>query len=69
VLFTLALLGWLFLHRRRRGGPAAIALRVAVAGLAVASIFFVIRTGHLGAKLTWGDSGGGPPAGFRPPGG
>jgi uncharacterized membrane protein len=69
VLFTLALLGWLFLHRRRLGGPAAVALRIAVAGLAVASIFFVIRTGHLGAKLTWGDSGGGPPAGFQPPSG
>jgi uncharacterized membrane protein len=71
VLFTVALLGWLFLHRRRLGGPATIALRVAVALLAVASIFFVIRTGHLGAKLTWGDTGGGRgglPPGFQPPG-
>jgi hypothetical protein len=33
----------------------------------------VIRTGHLGAQLTWGDSGGRPaggvPPGFAPPGG
>jgi hypothetical protein len=72
VLFTFALLGWVFLHRRRLGGRAAIVLRVAVAALAVASIFFVIRTGHLGARVTWGDAGGGgggrPPAGFLPPG-
>jgi hypothetical protein len=71
VLFTFALLGWLLLHRRRLGGPAAIVLRVAVAALAVASIFFVIRTGHLGAKVTWGDSGGGRgglPPGFVAPG-
>jgi uncharacterized membrane protein len=68
VLFTLALLGWLFLHRRRPGGPAAVALRVAVAALAVASIFFVIRTGHLGAKLTWGEQGGPPAEAQGPPG-
>ena len=39
--------------------------------LALTSVFFVIRTGHLGAKLAWGREGqGGPPAGFQggPPG-
>jgi uncharacterized membrane protein len=68
VLLTFALLGWMFAHRRRLSGPAAIALRVGIALLAVASIFFVIRTGHLGAKLTWGDQGG-PPEGFAVPAG
>lgn len=68
VLFTLALLGTLYARRRALAGPAMIGLRVLVAGLAIASVFFVIRTGHLGAKLTWGDrgpGGGGPPPGFR----
>jgi len=40
--------------------------------VATAAIFFVIRTGHLGAKLAWGERDGGPPAGFnggRPPAG
>jgi hypothetical protein len=66
VLFTLALLGTLYARRRALAGPAMIGLRVLVAALAIASVFFVIRTGHLGAKLTWGDRGGsgGPPAGF-----
>jgi hypothetical protein len=47
--------------------------RGAFAIVAVAALFFVVRTGHLGAKQTWGDKGkeGGPPAGERrgPPGG
>jgi hypothetical protein len=66
VLFTLALLGTLYARRRALAGPAMIGLRVLVAALAIASVFFVIRTGHLGAKLTWGDRGGGhgPPPGF-----
>ncbi|MEA2294664.1 MAG: hypothetical protein QOE86_2303, partial [Solirubrobacteraceae bacterium] len=67
VLFTLALLGTLYARRRALAGPAMIGLRVLVAALAIASVFFVIRTGHLGAKLTWGNRGGfgGPPQGFR----
>jgi hypothetical protein len=46
--------------------------RAAFAIVAVAALFFVVRTGHLGAKQTWGDKGqgDGPPAGERrgPPG-
>jgi hypothetical protein len=51
-------------------GPAALILRGFIAVFAVAAIFFVIRTGHLGAKLAWGQQQGGPPPGFqgRPPG-
>jgi hypothetical protein len=64
-LFAFALLGALWARRRGRlSGVPAIAARVLIAGLAIASIFFVIRTGHLGAQLTWGNSG--PPAGFAP---
>jgi uncharacterized membrane protein len=46
-------------------------LRVAVAVLAVLAVFLVIRTGHLGAQLTWEPGAGGPPGGgqFQPPGG
>lgn len=76
VLFTFALLGTL-LARRRQLLPASlfVVARVVVAALAIASIFFVIRTGHLGAQLTWDEpaggfgGGNGPPAGFTPPGG
>jgi hypothetical protein len=64
-LFTFALLGALWANRRGvLAGLPAIVARLVIAGLAIASIFFVIRTGHLGAQLTWGDSGGGRPAGF-----
>jgi hypothetical protein len=51
-------------------GPLALILRGLIAVFAVAAIFFVIRTGHLGAKLAWGQPQGGPPPGFqgRPPG-
>jgi hypothetical protein len=56
------------------GATAGIVLRVLVGVLAVASLFFVVRTGHLGAKLVWsqpaaggqGFPGGG---GFGPGGG
>jgi hypothetical protein len=49
-------------------------VRLALRGLfvagAVIAIFFVIRTGHLGAQVTWErDSEGGPRSGFNPPGG
>jgi uncharacterized membrane protein len=70
IAFTVALLLTL-LVRRLRGRPAIdLVLRGAVAVLAVAAIFFVIRTGHLGAQLTW-DQQGGPPGGerFEQPGG
>jgi hypothetical protein len=40
----------------------------AAAIMAAAAVFWVIRTGHLGAKLAWGERGpGGPPPGFRQP--
>lgn len=73
-LFAFALIATLWAHRAGRlTGAPAIAARVIVAALAIAAIFFVIRTGHLGAELTWGErggeGGGGPPAGFTPPGG
>lgn len=74
VLFTLALLGTLWARRQNAlNGIAFYVTRVLVAALAVASVFFVIRTGHLGAELTWGDRGGPPsggiPQGFTPPSG
>jgi len=73
IAFTVALLVTLLLRRLRRGGPAEAILRGVVAVLAVLAVFFVIRTGHLGAQLTWErDGGGGPPGGgqpFQPPGG
>jgi len=70
IAFTV-LLVTLLARRMRRGGPALAILRVAVAVLAVLAVFFVIRTGHLGAQLTWESGGGGPPGGgqFQPPGG
>jgi len=74
IAFTVALLVTLLLRRLlRRGGPAEAILRGVVVVLAVLAVFFVIRTGHLGAQLTWErDGGGGPPGGgqpFQPPGG
>jgi hypothetical protein len=40
----------------------------AAAIMAAAAVFWVIRTGHLGAKLAWGERGpGGPPPGFQQP--
>ena len=74
IAFTVALLVTLLLRRAQRGGPAVAILRAVVAVLAALAIFFVIRTGHLGAQLTW-DREGGPPGGgqggqqFQPPGG
>lgn len=38
-----------------RAGWVVPATRVLFAIGAVAAAFFVIRTGHLGAQLTWGD--------------
>ncbi len=48
-----------------RSGRLQPILRALFAIGAVAAIFFTIRTGHLGAQLTWGDKGGDrPPAGL-----
>jgi hypothetical protein len=76
VILTALLVGAMFARARGalRRGPGRIALDVLIGLTAVACIFFVIRTGHLGAKLAWGQQGfgGGPPAGFNggpPPGG
>jgi hypothetical protein len=55
--------------RRQRFTRPMPVLRLLVAALAAVAIFFVIRTGHLGAQLTWERGGEGPPQGFRPPGG
>jgi hypothetical protein len=72
VLLTFALVASLF--ARRWPKPARIALRVMTALLAVTAVGFVIRTGHLGAKMAWGrEQGGAPPAlpgepGRQPPG-
>jgi hypothetical protein len=65
--------------RARRGAPlggAAIGagLSVVVLLLAAATGFFVVRTGHLGSKATWGDESreagerGAPPPGAAPGG-
>jgi hypothetical protein len=70
VLLTLVLVAMLF---AKRWPPAvSIVLRVLTVLLAATAIGFVIRTGHLGAKLAWGrEAGGGPFPGFQgaPPGG
>jgi hypothetical protein len=56
------------------GLASSSGIRLALRGLfvigAAAAIFFVIRTGHLGAQLTWERGGGGPRPGFDggPPG-
>jgi hypothetical protein len=47
-LLTLALVGTLFARRPH------FVLRVVIGLLAATAIFFVIRAGHLGAKLAWG---------------
>jgi hypothetical protein len=43
-----------WLHRLGRQPWVAPATRAAFAVFAVAALFFVIRTGHLGAEQTWG---------------
>jgi uncharacterized membrane protein len=59
IVLTALLVAAMFVNVRR------ILLWIA-AVTSVAAIFFVIRTGHLGAKLAWGDEPGrgGPPPGF-----
>ncbi|MDA0166463.1 hypothetical protein OM076_39730 [Solirubrobacter ginsenosidimutans] len=53
VILTALVVGMLFAKR----APTAvrIALRVLAVLFALTAIVFVIRTGHLGAKLAWGD--------------
>ena len=76
ILLTLSLVAMLFARRWPSG--VRVGLRVLTVLLAATAVFFVIRTGHLGAKLAWGREGeggppagfqGGPPAGGQPPGG
>jgi hypothetical protein len=61
VVLTLVLVSGLF----TKSNAVRIALRVLAVVLALTAVFFVIRTGHLGAKLAWGPEQGGPPAGFQ----
>jgi hypothetical protein len=63
ILLTAVLVAALF--ARRWPAPAKTALGVASVLLAAIAVFFVIRTGHLGAKLAWGREEGGPPAGLE----
>jgi uncharacterized membrane protein len=61
IILTALLVAALFTRARR------IVLVVA-AITAAAAVFWVIRTGHLGAKLAWSEPGpGGPPPGFQQP--
>jgi uncharacterized membrane protein len=62
IILTALLIAAMFVRARR-------VLYVVAAVTAAAAIFFVIRTGHLGAKLAWGREEGGPPPGFVPGGG
>ena len=52
VILTALLVGMLF--AKRAPTPARIVLRVLAALFALTALIFVIRTGHLGAKLAWG---------------
>ena len=52
VILTALLVGLLF--AKRAPTAARIALRVLAVLFALTAMFFVIRTGHLGAKLAWG---------------
>jgi len=54
--------------RRLATGPLATGLAVLVALAGIVSTVWVVRTGHEGAKLTWGDRGG-PRGGGGFPGG
>lgn len=61
LILTAILVGLLF--ARRLPNAARIALRVLAVLFALGAIVMVVRTGHLGAKLAWGEREGGPPAG------
>jgi hypothetical protein len=70
IVLTAVLVGLLF--AKRLPNAAQLVLRVLAVLFALVAIFFVIRTGHLGAKLAWDEpANGAPPAGFQggePPG-
>jgi uncharacterized membrane protein len=63
VILTALLVGLLF--ARRAPNAARMALRVLGVLFALTAIAMVIRTGHLGAKLAWGEREGGPPPGLE----
>ena len=54
---------------REAAGAGTIVLRVLAVLLALTAVFLVIRTGHLGAKLAWGEARAARPripGGLRP---
>jgi len=67
VLLTAVLV--LTLFARRWPSAARVTLRVLTVLFAAVAVVFVIRTGHLGAKMAWGREAGGPPSGGQFPGG
>jgi len=70
LLLTAVLVGLLW--ARRLPNAATIVLRVLAVLLALTAIAMVIRTGHLGAKMAWGERADIPSPGFQggpPPGG
>lgn len=58
--FTLVLLAAVHVVRTRRPAAPAIALRALLVVAAVVALVLVIRTGHLGAEVTWSGPGPGP---------
>jgi hypothetical protein len=79
VAFCVLLLATLYAHRSPTPDPARTGLRVVLCLVSLASLYYVFRTGDLGAKAVWyarlhhfGGAGGGfPGGGFGgpPPGG
>ena len=67
VILTALLVGLLF--ARRAPNAAKVTLRVLTVLFALTALVMVIRTGHLGAKLAWGERDGRPPPGRLPDGG
>jgi hypothetical protein len=63
LILTALLVGLLW--ARRFPNAATIALRVLAVLFALGAIIMVIRTGHLGAKMAWGEREGGPPPGLE----
>jgi hypothetical protein len=58
VILTALLVGLLF--ARRLPNAARIAMRVLTVLFALTALVMVIRTGHLGAKMAWGEDGQAP---------
>jgi hypothetical protein len=63
LILTAILVGLLW--ARRLPNAATLTLRVLAVLFALGAIVMVIRTGHLGAKLAWGEREGGPPPGLE----